>query len=131
MGISFCLQSLMQTLCNSVIILHMWLTCDTRMLLSTRQTSRGGLLLTLWITIVDDINVIINATKAGLKFVESEGRVIQDDSVAEQERDIKADRRCMTLVQRIGNSIHPSVELEVDYPSRYEDSKLPILDLKA
>ena len=34
------------------------------------------------------------------------------------------------FVQSIGNSIHPSIRLEVDYPSRHEDGKLPILDLK-
>ena len=36
----------------------------------------------------------------------------------------------MLLVQSIGNSIHSSIELEVDYPSRHGDGKLPILDLK-
>lgn len=28
------------------------------------------------------------------------------------------------------NSIHPSIQVEIDYPSRYSDFKLPILDLK-
>ncbi len=32
---------------------------------------------------VNDINVIVNSTKAGLKFVESEGRVFEDVSAAE------------------------------------------------
>ena len=36
----------------------------------------------------------------------------------------------MLLFQSIGNSIHTSIRLEVDYPSRHEDGKLPILDLK-
>ena len=36
----------------------------------------------------------------------------------------------MNLVQKIGNSIHPSISLEVDYPSQHVDGKLPILDLK-
>ena len=26
---------------------------------------------------------------------------------------------CMVLVQKIGNSIHSSIELEIDYPSRH------------
>ena len=72
----------------------------------------------------------LNAPREGLNYVESEGKVIQDDSIAEQERAIKADRRCMALVQKIGNSIHSSIELEVDSPSQHEDGKLPILDLK-
>ena len=60
---------------------------------------------------VDDINVIVNAPKADLNFDESEGRVVEDGSRAEQERDVSADRRCMVLVQKIGNSIHSSIEL--------------------
>ena len=94
------------------------------------KMDENGLRLRMYKRYVDDVNVVINAPRAGLKFVESEGKVIQDESVAEQEQDIKADKRCMALVQKIGNSIHPSIELEVDYPSRHEDGKLPILDLK-
>ena len=33
------------------------------------------------------------------------------------------------LFQLIGNSIHPSIRLEVDYLSRHENGKLPILHL--
>ena len=38
----------------------------------------------------------------------------------------------LLLFQSIGNSIHPSIRLEVDYPSRHEDGRLLIhvLDLK-
>ena len=89
----------------------------------------NGLRLRMYKRYVDDVNVVINAPRAGLKFVESEGKVIQDESVAEQEQNIKANKRCMALFQKIGNSIYPSIELEVDYPSRHEDGKLPILDL--
>ena len=33
-------------------------------------------------------------------------------------------------IKEIGNGIHASIQLEADYPSRYEDKKVPILDLK-
>ena len=36
---------------------------------------------------------------------------------------IPGDRRTMEIVRDIGNSIHPSIQLEVDYPSNYEDSE--------
>ena len=36
----------------------------------------------------------------------------------------------MLLKQKIGNDIHPSIPLEVDFPSNHEDGKMPILDLK-
>ena len=43
---------------------------------------------------------------------------------------IPGDRKTMKVVRDIGNSIHPSIQLEVDYPSNYEDGKIPLLDLK-
>ena len=94
------------------------------------RMDENGLGLRMYKRYVDDINVIVNATRPGLKFVDSVGRVVLDESVVEQERAVKADRRCMALVQKIGNSIHPSIQLEVDFPSKHDDDKLPILDLK-
>ena len=43
---------------------------------------------------------------------------------------IPSDKRTMEVIREIGNSIHPSIQLEVDYPSNHEDGKMPILDLK-
>ena len=36
----------------------------------------------------------------------------------------------MVLIKQIGKNIHPSIQLEVDYPSKQQNGKLPILDLK-
>ena len=36
----------------------------------------------------------------------------------------------MELLKEVGNSIHSSVQIEVDYPSRHDDNLMPILDLK-
>ena len=94
------------------------------------KMDENGLRLRMYKRYVDDINVVVNAPKAGFQFVESEGKVVEDGSAAEQEWDVKADRRCMALVQKIGNNIHSLIELEVDYPSQHEDGKLPILDLR-
>ena len=43
---------------------------------------------------------------------------------------MEADERAMRLFQAIANSIHSSVEMEIDCPSHQRDGKLPILDLK-
>ena len=94
------------------------------------KMDENGLRLRMYKRYVDDINVIVNAPRAGLKFVVSADRVIQDENIVEQELAVKADKRCMNLVQKIGNSIHPSISLEVDYPSQHVDGKLPTLDLK-
>ena len=42
---------------------------------------------------------------------------------------IPGDRRTMGVVRDIGNSLHPSIQLAVDYPCNYEDGKMPLLDL--
>ena len=76
----------------------------------------------------DDIDVVMNASAAGIRF--EEGSFTQDENFAQIEKNLKPDNRCMQLFQSIGNSIHPSIRLEVDYPSRHVDGKLPILDLK-
>ena len=79
---------------------------------------------------MDDRNVIMNASVAGLGF--EEGNVIQDENFAQIEQNLEPYKRCMLLFQSIGNSMHPSIRLEVDYPSRHEDGRLLIhvLDLK-
>ena len=43
---------------------------------------------------------------------------------------IEDDERTMKILQEVGNSIHPSVQLTIDYPSNYDEKKMPSLDLK-
>ena len=40
------------------------------------------------------------------------------------------DKRTMIIVNDIANSIENMIKLTVDYPSKYEDEKVPMLDLK-
>ena len=40
------------------------------------------------------------------------------------------DKRTMELIRQVGDDIHPSIRLEVDYPSKHPDKNLPNLDLK-
>ena len=93
-----------------------------------KKLEESGMELRMYKRYVDDINVIMNASAAGLRF--EEGNVIQDENFAQIEQNLEPDKRCILLFQSTGNSIHPFVRLEVDYPSRHEDGKLPILDLK-
>ena len=37
----------------------------------------------------------------------------------------EVDTKCMQMLQSIGNSIHSSIKLDVDYLSRHDDGKLP------
>lgn len=93
-----------------------------------KRLEESGVGLRVYRRYVDDINVVMNASAAGIRF--QEGRFTQDENFAQIEQNLKPDNRCMQLFQSIGNSIHPSIRLEVDCPSRHVDGKIPILDLK-
>ena len=38
------------------------------------------------------------------------------------------DERTMKKLQEVGNAIHPSIQLTVDYPSNHENGRMPVLD---
>ena len=77
---------------------------------------------------VDDINMVISATQPGMRY-KNKKLYLSRNAICE-DQGIGADKRTMLLIQDIGNDIHPSIQLEVDFPSNHEDGKMPILDLK-
>ena len=77
---------------------------------------------------VDDINLAVQATPPGLRY--KNGQTYVDESSVTEDGRVGSDERTMAFIKRVGNDIHPSIQLEVDYPSKHQDGKLPILDLK-
>ena len=77
---------------------------------------------------VDDVNLAAQEVPLGARY--EDGRLVIKQEEIEGDMLITGDRRTMEVVRDIGNSIHPSIQLEVDYPSNYEDGKMPLLDLK-
>ena len=67
-------------------------------------------------------------TEQGSRY-DGERITITEESIREDEG-IAEDKRTMTLLQSIANSIHPSIRMTIDYPSKYVDNKVPMLDLK-
>ena len=47
------------------------------------------------------------------------------------EDELGEDARVFEILKSVGDSIHESIQLEVDYPSKHTDRKVPILDVKA
>ena len=70
---------------------------------------------------LDDSNMAIQATPLGMRYKDGKAHV-DEKSVAEDEGS-RDDERTMTLTKQIGNDIHPSIQLEVDYPSKHQDGK--------
>ena len=77
---------------------------------------------------VDDINLAVQATPPGKRY--ENGQIYVDERSVTEDGRVSSDERTMVLIKQVGNDIHPSIQLEVDYPSKHQDGKLPILDLK-
>lgn len=50
-----------------------------------------------------------------------------DECSATEDNRISNDEGKMVLIKQIGKDIHPSIQVEVDYPSKQQNGKLPIL----
>ena len=70
----------------------------------------------------DDINVIVGAVEPGAKIAGGGGMLTVDDESKAQDSHRHKDEMCMELLKEVGNRIHKSIQIEVDYPSRHEDN---------
>eukprot|EP00794_Sanderia_malayensis_P002694 gene2694-3113_t len=77
---------------------------------------------------VNDVNMAADEVPAGTRFIE--GRLVVDEMATESDSLVPGDRGTMEVIKSIGNSIHPSIQLEIDCPSNHDDGKMPSLDLK-
>ena len=76
--------------------------------------------------------------RSGITSITTMGAVYRDgilkiDTRAQMETDdtnTPPDERTMRIVQDVGNDIHPSIRLEIDYLSKHDDGKMSLLDLK-
>ena len=59
-----------------------------------------------------------------------DSKVFVDDQLVTEDKARIADERTMMIVKEIGDVIHPSIRLDVDYPSEHQDNKIPALDMK-
>ena len=77
---------------------------------------------------VDDINQGMPIIDPGTRYIDGE-LVIKEDLIV-HDMGVADDLRTMLIYQSVGNSIHSSIQLEIDCPSNHDDDKMPILDLK-
>ncbi len=63
----------------------------------------------------------VQATLHEMRYKKSK-TYVNERSVAENER-LSKDESTMMLIKQMGNDIHPSIQLEVDYPSKHQDGK--------
>ena len=77
---------------------------------------------------VDDINMGMPPIKPGTSY--QDGAIHHREYLVDHDTGIKEDLRTMLFFKEIGNDINPSVQLEVDCPSKHDDNRMPLLDLK-
>ena len=79
---------------------------------------------------VDDLNTVVIGVKAGTRYNPTEDKleVVEDQVEADLNKEV--DERTMAVFGEIANSIEPSIKVEIDFPSKYEDKMMPILDMK-
>ena len=77
---------------------------------------------------VDDTNLVGKQTEPGARY-NGERLTITEESKNEDEG-IAPDERTMKLLQTIANTVHNSIQMTIDYPSKYADGKVPMLDVK-
>ena len=78
---------------------------------------------------VDDINMAVQATKPR-RIRYREGLMTIDKTATDGDREISAKARTMNIINEVRDVIHPSIKQKVDYPSKHEDGKRPIMDWK-
>ena len=104
-------------------VFMMWWDREVR-----RRLASIGINIRLYLRYVDDINIVIEVPRKGARYVS--GRLAYCEEDVDSDKDIEDDKRAMLLFQQVGNSIHESIQLEIEVPSNHADNKMPILDLK-
>ena len=58
------------------------------------------------------------------------GRMVMMEDKIQDDLEVPADARTMREIRKMGDSINQMIQLEEDFPSKSDDQKMPILDLK-
>ena len=77
---------------------------------------------------VDDTNLLGKQTQVGARYEGGQITITQESLL--EDTDVPNDERTMKLLQSIANSIHQSIRMTIDYPSKHADGKVPMLNVK-
>ena len=77
---------------------------------------------------MDDINTVSQVPPPGFRYVNGSGHI--DAACINRDLSREGDERLFTLWKTVTNGIHPSIQVEVDFPSRHLEKSVPILDLR-
>ena len=93
------------------------------------KAKNAGVEMKMYERYVDDSNQVARVPPHGFKLDRERMKLVPDhnnDGGGEKEDD----ERLAEILKEIANSVMPCIQMEADWPSKNEDGKLPILDLK-
>ena len=77
---------------------------------------------------IDDSNISTKRTEQGARY--NGTNIVITEETRQEDEGMPDDERTMKLLQSVANSIHRSIRMTIDYPSRYAEGKCPMLDVK-
>ena len=93
-----------------------------------QKVRKAGIKMMMYERYVDDSNQVAVAPPPGSVLDKKTQKVVVDPQ--KKDEHIPEDERLATILLQIANSIMPCVIMEADWPSKNEDGKIPILDMK-
>ena len=77
---------------------------------------------------VDDLNGLFKIIAPGTEY--KDGKLVFNKEKEMEDLKLPNDKVTMEVIKNVANSITDMIKMTVDYPSNYEDMKVPMLDLK-
>ena len=100
----------------------LWWDAELKRRLSAMQMN-----LLMYKRYVDDINIVIPPVEPGTRYTDGRLEIVHEELIIDEGKE--PDELTMNIIKQIGNNIHPSIQLEIEYPSKHPEKKMPILDL--
>ena len=95
-----------------------------------KTVEEAGMEMLLYERYVDDSNQVVVSPPLGAKFDKVNKKVVIDPQRIIDDRNMEEDERIASIMKDIANSIMPCIQVKGDWPTKNEDKKLPILDMK-
>ena len=93
------------------------------------KAKQAGIAMKVYERYVDDSNQVAEVPPLGARYDRQRERIVIEENHEEEEQK-EDDERLAEILKEIANSIMPCIQMEADWPSKNQDGKLPILDLK-
>ena len=91
------------------------------------KVEQAGMSMHLYKIYVDDSNQIAEVLPTGSEYDSETGEIVINNQLDQSEEE---DARLARVLEQIANSVQPSIKVTSDHPSKNENKKMAVLDLK-